>query len=132
MGTLGLVPDDPAGATPNPIVRVVFGPTVTTDQNEDSREMGVEFGPLAEKLEAEEYPIGKEELLDTYGDEELEMENDTQTLREILGPLGQDEFGSADEVRQSVLNMVGDEAVGRKNYSDRGDTPDVEEDDESV
>lgn len=106
---------------------------MTTDQSEDSREMGVEFGSLAEELEAEEYPIGKEELLDTYGDEELEMENDTQTLREVLGPLGQDEFGSADEVRQSVLNMVGDEAVGRKNYSDRGDETDVgEEDDESV
>lgn len=106
---------------------------MTTDQSEDSREQGVEFGSLAEELESEEYPISKEELLDTYGDEELVLEDDTQTLREVLEPLGEDEFESADDVRQSVMTMVGDEAVGRKNYSDRGDETDVaDEDEESV
>lgn len=103
---------------------------MTTDQNDDSREQGVEFGSLAEELEEAEYPISKEELLDTYGDEEIVLEDDTQTLRGVLEPLGQDEFESADEVRQSVLNMVGDEAVGRKNYSDRGVETDTSEDDE--
>ena len=113
--------------------RVVLGSAVTTDQSEDSREQGVEFGSLAEELEEEEYPISKEELLDTYGDEEIVLEDDTQTLREILEPLGQDEFESADDVHQSVMTMVGDEAVGRKNYSDRGDETDVaDEGDESV
>ncbi|MFC7770871.1 MULTISPECIES: DUF5789 family protein [Salinirubellus] len=107
--------------------------TVTTDQNDDSREQGVEFGSLAEELEEEAYPIGKEELLDTYGDEEIVLEDDTQTLREVLEPLGEDEFESADDVRQSVMTMVGDEAVGRKNYSDRGgETDSPESDEESV
>ena len=105
-------------------------PFVTTDDNSDTRDEGVEFGSLAKELEDEEYPIGKDELLETYGDEEIVLQDDTQTLREILGPLGQDEFESADDVHQSVMNMVGDEAVGRKNYSDRGDTPDVEREEE--
>jgi hypothetical protein len=112
------------------MIRVVILVTVTTDQSEDSRDQGVEFGSLAEELEEEEYPIGKNELLDTYGDEELGMENDSQTLREVLEPLGQDEFESADDVHQSVMTMVGDEAVGRKNYSDRGGEPDSPESDE--
>lgn len=30
------------------------------------------------------------------------------------------EYESADEVHQAVLNMVGDRAVGRHDYSDRG------------
>lgn len=106
---------------------------MTTDQSDDSREQGVEFGSLAEDLEEADFPMGKDELLETYGDEEIVLEDDTQTLREILEPLGQDEFESTDEIRQSVLNMVGDEAVGRKNYSDRGDETDVGgEDEESV
>jgi hypothetical protein len=102
---------------------------VTTD---DSREQGVEFGSLADELETESYPIGKEELLGTYGDREIVLEDDTQSLREVLGPLGEDEFESADDVRQSVMTMVGDEAVGRKNYSDRGGETDTPADDEET
>jgi hypothetical protein len=113
-------------------MRVPVGSSVTTDQTEDSREQGVEFGSLAEELEAETYPIEKEELLDRYGDRELVLEDDTTTLEEVLEPLGQDEFESADDVRQSVLTMVSDEAIGRKDYSDRGGETDTEEDQESV
>ena len=112
---------------------VVVHPTVTTDQSEDSREQGVEFGSLADELEEEEYPMSKGELLDTYGDREIELEDATRTLRDVLEPLGEDEFESADDVRQSVITMVGDEAIGRKNYSDRGDETDVgDEEEESV
>jgi len=42
-----------------------------TDQNDDSREQGVEFGPLADELEDEEYPMDLETLLERYGDHEL-------------------------------------------------------------
>lgn len=105
---------------------------MTTDENDESREQGVEFGSLAEELEDEEYPIDKAELLERYGDRELVLEDDTVTLREVLEPLGQDEFESADDVRQSVLTMVSDEAIGRKDYSDRGDEVDIGENQESV
>jgi len=85
----------------------------------EEREQGVEFGDLQAKLEDHEYPASHEELLEAYGDEELEFGDETATFEELLEPLGKTDYESADEVEQAVMNMVGDEAIGRKNYSDR-------------
>ena len=99
----------------------------------ESREQGVEFGSLADELESEEYPIDKSELLETYGDRELELQNGGQTLHEVLDPLSEPTFESAEDVIQSVIGMVGDEAIGRKNYSDRGgQAPEEDTDKESI
>ncbi|MDS0295426.1 DUF5789 family protein [Halogeometricum luteum] len=87
---------------------------------DESREQGVEFGSLDDDLADEEYPMSKADVLERYGDRELELEDGTQTLREVLEPLGETTFDSADDVRQSVVGMVSDEAIGRKKYSDRG------------
>ena len=93
----------------------------------DDRDMGIDFGGLTEDLESEEYPLSKTDLLETYGDRELEHANGTVTVEELLGPLGRDEFDGPDAVHQAVLNMVGQEAEGRPGYSDRGgSTPDEE------
>ncbi len=86
---------------------------------DDSRELGVEFGDLQETLENEEYPIGHDELLSKHGDETIEMSGNTTTLADLIGPLGEDEYRDYEEVEGAIVNMVGDEAIGRKNYSDR-------------
>lgn len=99
--------------------------------SDDSRELGVEFGDLADDLESEDYPLSKEELLETYGDREVEMEDNTTTVRELIEPLGQDEFQDVEGLKQSMINMTGDEAVGRKGYSDRGGQGDDSGDGES-
>lgn len=88
--------------------------------DDERREQGVEFGPLADDLEDAEYPMEKAELLDTYGDRTIALQDGEETLRSILGPLGAMTFDSADQVRQEVIGMVGDQAIGRKNYTDRG------------
>jgi len=59
-----------------------------TDQNDDSREQGVEFGPLADELEDEEYPMDLETLLERYGDHELGLGDDTATLQTVLESQG--------------------------------------------
>ncbi|WP_129114535.1 DUF5789 family protein [Halegenticoccus tardaugens] len=90
---------------------------------EDSREQGIEFGDLEEKLDDHEYPATAEELVDEYGDHELELPSGARTFGEILEPYQEEsgeEFERAEEVRQAVFNMVGSEAVGREGYSDRG------------
>ena len=86
----------------------------------DNRDMGVEFGDLTEDLESESYPMTMEQVLDKYGDRELEHSNGTVTLREVIQPEENREFEGADEVHQTVLNMIGDEAVGREGQSGRG------------
>ncbi|EMA64263.1 DUF5789 family protein [Halorubrum lipolyticum] len=93
---------------------------MTTDQDDGGREQGVEFGPLGDDLKDQEYPIDKESLLERYGDRELGLGDDTTTLQTVLAAQGETTYESADDVRQSIIGMVSDQAIGRKNYSDRG------------
>ncbi|WP_424005335.1 DUF5789 family protein (plasmid) [Haloarcula salina] len=88
----------------------------------DSREHGVELGSLADELAGHDYPTTTDELLDEYGAAEIELTGDTRTFREVLGEMGNErqEYESAQDVRQMIYNMVGEDAVGRKGYSDRG------------
>lgn len=88
----------------------------------EQREMGVDFGPLADELDEHDYPVTSEELVEEYGDHELEYPGGSERLEEVLGPLGEETFEDAEEARQAIFNMVGTEAVGRARYSDRGDS----------
>jgi hypothetical protein len=90
----------------------------------DDREMGVELGDLDDDLESHEYPASTNELIEAYGDRELGLSRGTETVREALEPAGDETYESAQEVRQMIYNMVGSEAVGREDYSDRGSAPD--------
>jgi hypothetical protein len=93
----------------------------------DSREQGVELDQLQEELATHDYPTTGDELLAEYGDYEVEFSGGSETLREILGKRRSESdddeditYESPEEVHQSILNMVGSEAVGREHYSDRG------------
>lgn len=81
--------------------------------------MGIEFGDLQDDLESIEYPTSTDDLLERYGDRRLEHANGSVTLRDLLGEGPEETYGSADEVHQAVLNMAGDYAEGRKDYTDR-------------
>lgn len=88
----------------------------------DDREQGIDFGQLDDRLEQQDYPVTTDELLEEYGEYEIKHSNGTTTLNDILNPLKQEnhQYESAEEVRQMIFNMVGTEAVGRDQYSDRG------------
>lgn len=84
-----------------------------------TRELGIEFGYLRQRLLEWTYPATKDELIDEYADEEVTLSRGTRSFKELISPLNQDEYGSYDDVEQAMMNMVGEEAIGRKNYSDR-------------
>jgi hypothetical protein len=90
------------------------------DDPDDTREHGIEFGALTGDLEDESYPLSQETLLDRYGDREIGLVDEQVTLREVLTSEREREYEDAKSVRQAVLNMVGEDAVGREEYSDRG------------
>ncbi len=93
------------------------------DTDQGSRTHGVEFGDLEQQLESHEYPTTADALVEEYGDHELELPSGEESLSEVLGPYADEhdqQFSDAGEVRQAVLNLVGDQAVGEKGYSDRG------------
>lgn len=98
-----------------------------SNSDADDRQMGIELGDLNDDLESHDYPATAEELIGEYGDRELELSRGTQTFGEILEPVGEKSYESAEEVRQDVFNFVGSEAVGREDYSDRGTTTDEDE-----
>lgn len=97
----------------------------------DDRELGVELGDLEDDLESADYPMDSEELMDRFGDRELDLQGGSETLRETLATGGEETFESAEEVEQAILNRVSSEAVGRENYSDRGSGTEGENTDES-
>lgn len=73
----------------------------------DDREQGIDFGELDEMHEQQNYPVTMDELLDEYGEYEIEHSNGTTTLRDIVGPLEQENhtYESAEEVRQMFINI---------------------------
>ncbi|MHB9286516.1 DUF5789 family protein [Halobacteriales archaeon Cl-PHB] len=99
---------------------------------DDSRELGVEFGDLAADLDSLEYPASNEDVLARVGDREIGLPDGSTTVTAALEPLGAATYESPQEVRQAVLDMVGDDAVGREGYSDRGTVTDATAVDESL
>lgn len=85
----------------------------------DNRDVGVTFGDLQDDLEGEEYPISADELLERYGGREVRHAGGSATLRELLSGASEETYESPDAVHQAVLNMVGEGAEGRKDYTDR-------------
>lgn len=94
-----------------------------TGDSSDSRDHGVEFGPLTAELEAASYPLSHEELLREFGSRELDLVDGTTTVSEALGRDLERTYESPESVHETILAMVGSDAVGREDYSDRGGNP---------
>ena len=65
------------------------------------------------------YPITTAELIEAEGETELELPGGVVTLGEVLGRLPTEEFETAEEARLMAYSALGEEAIGRKGYSDR-------------
>lgn len=87
-------------------------------EGENDREQGVELGEFGETIEELDYPTTSEAIVEAFGEMEVTLTDGTETVAELLGPL-EEEYERPEGVRQSVYNMVGDEAVGRERYTDR-------------
>lgn len=100
---------------------------------EPSRELGVEFGPAEAEIEAVDYPQETAALVKDLGDHEITLQDGTERLGDILEVAGDRTYESPGEVRQAVIGTVSDDAIGRKQYDDRGGvTGDQQRSDESI
>ncbi|PSQ60393.1 MAG: DUF2795 domain-containing protein [Halobacteriales archaeon SW_9_67_25] len=68
------------------------------------------------------YPSTTEEFVAEHGDVELELPNGAVTLGEVLETLPNEEFQTAEDARYATYGALGEEAIGRKGYSDRDAT----------
>lgn len=94
--------------------------TTMANDSDDTRQQGIEFGELIGELKDESYPLSHETLLSRYGDRELGLFDNQVPLSEVLLPDEEQEYEDMESVKQAVFNMVDDDAIGRKEYSDRG------------
>jgi len=79
-----------------------------------------------ESFDAHSYPATTEELIEAYGDLQLELPNGTEPLGEALSRAGTETFESAEAAKLAARCGVSEKGIGRKFYSDR-DAPTVGE-----
>ncbi|MFC6718689.1 hypothetical protein ACFQGT_15640 [Natrialbaceae archaeon GCM10025810] len=57
-----------------------------------------------------EYPVQSEEIATEYGDEPIDMPNETESLGSVFDRLAGEEFDSPEEVREAVYGEITGEA----------------------
>jgi hypothetical protein len=86
----------------------------------------MKMGELHQFLEDElAFPVEQAAVVEHVGAEEVEAPDaeETETIADIIGPVGQTTYESADELFTTILGNVSDEYIGRKFYDDRGGNP---------
>ena len=71
------------------------------------------------------YPMTTDELIDEYGDHELELPNGSEEIADVLAVMGHDPetFENAEEARYAVYAGLSSKAIGREGYTDRDPEP---------
>ncbi|WP_114577250.1 hypothetical protein [Saliphagus sp. LR7] len=67
---------------------------------------GEQLGELDEALETHDYPTTTDELIETYGDYEIETQDGQKSLEEVLAPTDGQTFDSADDARSRIQGLV--------------------------
>lgn len=83
---------------------------------------GIELNGFGDALGREEYPVRAKRLAAEYADHELRVVGGRVSVGEVLSAHAACDatYDSPAEVRHAIRTLVGDAAVGRSGYSDRG------------
>lgn len=86
------------------------------------------LGEAGEMLGEHKYPVTSEELAAEYGDQPLDLQNETESLGSVFDRLVDERFESAEEAREAVYDEITGEAGGSEEYNDERDLVELEED----
>jgi hypothetical protein len=75
-----------------------------------------------ETFATQTFPTTTAEFVEEHGETELELPNGASTLGDVLDCLPNEEFETEEDARLAVYSALGEEAIGRKGYSDRDAT----------
>lgn len=67
---------------------------------------GRRLGNFDKALANHEYPTTSDELIEIYGDQEVESRGGRKTIGEVLTPIDDETYESADEVRQRIQGLL--------------------------
>ncbi|MFB6178390.1 MAG: hypothetical protein ABEI77_01540 [Halorientalis sp.] len=108
--------------------------------DDSDREEGVSFDGIDSLVAEIEFPTTKDDFVAEFGQQTIERTNaEPIRIDDLFEGTGSDTFESPTELRQSILNLMPGDSVGRQRYSDRGGSipnqvPDADEfqNDESI
>lgn len=71
-----------------------------------SGDLGGRLGALDERLQAHDYPTTTDDLVEAYGDYDIETHQGTASLEEVLAPTENQTYDTADDVRSRLLGLI--------------------------
>jgi hypothetical protein len=87
-------------------------------QHERTESVEEILGEAGKMLGEHKYPATSEELATEYGDQPLDLGNETESLGSVFDRLVDERFESADEAREAVYDEITGEAGGPEEYND--------------
>ena len=97
-------------------------------QHERTERVEDMLGEAGEMLGEHKYPATSEELATEYGDQPLDLQNETESLGSVFDRLVDERFESADEAREAVYDEISGEAAGSEEYNDERDLAELDAD----
>lgn len=64
------------------------------------------LGDLDEALERHDYPTTTAALIEAFGDREVQTQGGTRSIAAVLGPIDDELYESADDVRRRILGLI--------------------------
>ena len=84
------------------------------------------LGDAGRMLGEHKYPATSEELASEYGDQSIDLANETESLGSVFDRLVDERFESAEEAREAVYNELTGEAGGSEEYNDERDLDELD------
>lgn len=75
-----------------------------------------------DSFDTHSFPTTTAEFVDEHGHVELELPNGASTLEEVFDGLPEEKLHTEEDARLAMYNALGEDAIGRKGYSDRDAT----------
>ncbi|NEU59099.1 hypothetical protein [Halorussus sp. MSC15.2] len=85
------------------------------------------LGEAGKMLGEHKYPATSEELATEYGDQPLDLQNETESLGSVFDRLVDERFESPEEAREAVYNEITGEAAGPEEYNDEREIAELDE-----
>ena len=70
---------------------------------EDTRKL---LGDLTDALDTHDYPTTADDLIEAYGNHEIEMQSGTKSLGEVFTTTEDRAYTSADDVRKQIMRLL--------------------------
>ncbi|MFC7143009.1 hypothetical protein ACFQMA_25255 [Halosimplex aquaticum] len=77
-----------------------------------------ELGRVGDMLGEAKYPTTSEELAVEYGDQQIDLGNETESLGSVFDRLVDERFESAEEAREAIYHELTGEAAGPEEYNE--------------